>query len=342
MRLARTSLLFAACLMGTACDIPTELPIIQQRWVLPVDDVSLDQAELLPSSVSIVGDQYAVSVADGVSSETVGNLCSACAAVNGITGPAPAFSGTFSSVENLPTDVIGADVASGSVDLQINNQLGWDPIAGGGSLSITLRGASGGPLLATLLLDNLNDPTDLLPDGVTTMRTISLGAGLIDDGIEATISIESPGGQITTMDTSNSITVTAVTSSMRVWGATVDIDGLTAELTEEALEVEDLDDSSLDGLVSGTVILDVTNPFGLVYTGEVVVGPVTKSVVISAAATSEVEIGFTGDELRSFLGVAGVTLSGSGMISGGPATVTPSDTLTIDPSLDLVVELGGS
>jgi len=339
MRFARTSFLFAACLMGTACDIPTELPIIQQRWILPVDDIALDQAELLPSSVSIVGDQYDVSVADGVSSEIVGNLCAACAAVNGVTGPAPAFSGTFSSVENLPMDVIGADVASGSVELQIDNQLGWDPIAGGGSLSITLRGDSGGPVLATLLLDN---PTDVLPNGVTTVRTISLGAGLIEGGIEATISIESPGGQITTMDTSNSITVTAVTSSMRVWGATVDIDGLTAELTEEELEVEDLDDSILDGLVSGTVILEVTNPFGLVYTGEVVVGPVTKSVVISAAATSAVEIGFTGDELRSFLGVAGVTLSGTGLISGGPATVTPSDTLTIDPSLDLVVELGGS
>ena len=59
MRLARTSLLFTACLIGTACDIPTELPIIQQRWVLPVDDVALDQVELLPPSVSIVGDEYA-------------------------------------------------------------------------------------------------------------------------------------------------------------------------------------------------------------------------------------------------------------------------------------------
>lgn len=339
MRLARMSLLFTVCLMGTACDIPTELPIFQQRWVLPVDDISLDQAELLPATVSIMGNQYDVSIVDAVSSETVGNLCSGCAAVNGLTVPAPAFSGTFGSVENLPADVVGADVASGSVELQINNQLGWDPIAGGGSLTITMRGASGGPVLATLVLQN---PTDVLPNGVTTVRTISLGAGLIEGGIEATLAIESPGGEVTTMDTSNTITLTAVTTSMRVWGATVDIDGLTAELTEETLEADDLDDSILDGLVSGTVVLDVMNPFGLTYTGEVVVGTITKTVVITGATTSQVSIAYTGDELRSFLGVPGVTLSGTGLISGGPAVVTPSDSLTIDPSLDLIVELGGS
>lgn len=338
MHVARATIL-TACLAAGACDIPTEAPIIDQRWVIPLEAVSLDQAELLPASVSILGNQYAVAVPDGVATETVGNLCGPCNAVNGLTGPAPAFTGSFSSVEALPNAVVSADVASGSVALSINNQLGWDPIAGGGSITITLRGASGGPVLGTL---QLQSPADALPNGVTTMANFAMGAGEVTGGIESVIDVVSPGGEITTMDTSNTITVTAVTSMMRAFGATVDVDGLTASLSEEELDTEDIDESIVDNIISGTVVLDVMNPFGLVYSGDVVVGTITKSMVIPADATSQVEISYTGDELRSFIGVPGVTLSGTGIISGGPAMVAPTDSLIIDPSLDVVVELGGS
>ena len=47
------------------------------------------------------------------------------------------------------------------------------------------------------------------------------------------------------------------------------------------------------------------------------------------------------EELRSFLGVPGITLSGEGTLGGGPATISAGLNFIIDPSLDVVIELGG-
>ena len=94
-------------------------------------------------------------------------------------------------------------------------------------------------------------------------------------------------------------------------------------------------------IISGTVVLDVTNPFSVGFDGTITVGTVVKNVTIPTDASSSIPIAFTGDELRSFLGTPNVTFSGSGTISGGPAAVTPDATLEIDPSIDLLLEIGG-
>jgi hypothetical protein len=45
MRPQRTSFLAAACLLAAACDIPTELPIVEQRWILPFEEVTISLAK---------------------------------------------------------------------------------------------------------------------------------------------------------------------------------------------------------------------------------------------------------------------------------------------------------
>ena len=48
---------------------------------------------------------------------------------------------------------------------------------------------------------------------------------------------------------------------------------------------------------------------------------------------------YTADELRRFLGQADVLVSGAGTVVGGPATVTPTDEVVIEASLDIVLEI---
>lgn len=335
MRPPRIWMLAGACLLGTACDLPTEPPVFAQRWVLPLQVVTLDQTEFLPAEVSIDGSVYDVTVGDAAASADLADVCSTCD--YGATATTPPFQDSFLSSVGLPTDLVSVDVVGGSVEVTLTNDFSFDPLYGGGTLTVTVTGASSGPTLGTLVLDGA---TESLAPGSVTIRTVQLGSGTVVGGIEATVQIDHPGGAPTTLDLTQALSISAVTEAFLVGSATVVVDGRTVSLTEESLDVENLDTSVTDGIQSGTVTLDVTNPYGVTFDGTITVGTITKDVSIDAAATSVVEIAFTGDELRSFLGQPSVTLSGSGTIAGGPAVVTPLADLSIDTTIDLLVEFG--
>jgi hypothetical protein len=167
-----------------------------------------------------------------------------------------------------------------------------------------------------------------------------LNSGTVS-GLETTVDIVSPGGQVATIDISDQITIGATTTSLLVGSATVVVDGLSASLSDTELDVADLDSSITDAIQSGTAVLEISNPFGVTFDGTITVGPVVKSVSVTSAPTSTVNISFTGDELRSFLGQPGATFSGSGTLGGGPAVVSPGTDMSIDASIDLLIEIGG-
>ena len=80
--------IFAAscmCLAAPACEIPTETPSLDQRWIIPVETTQLGVNELLPSGVTISGGNFDAQVDDFALSETLGDLCGIC--VNGVTVP---------------------------------------------------------------------------------------------------------------------------------------------------------------------------------------------------------------------------------------------------------------
>lgn len=333
----RSLCLLATCLLLAACEVPTELPIVQQRWILPLDDITMEQSELLPPEVTIVGNLYSVAISPAAASESLEALCPVCVST-GVAIPVPAYQGQFTSVANLPSDVLTAEVQSGSVDVTISNNLSFDPIAGGGSITITIVGAGGGTELGTLVLES---PTDALPPSSVIMRTLTIAAGTVTGAIETRVEIDSPGTQTATIDITDDIGISANTTSLLVSEATIDVDGLSTSLSVEDLDTEDLGGALTDAMVSGTVVMDITNPFGLTFSGTITVGPVVKDLTVSADATSTVSLIYTGEELRSFLGVPGITLSGEGTLGGGPATISAGLNFIIDPSLDVVIELGG-
>ena len=103
MRSLRTILVATApCLLLAACDIPTDVPILEQRWVIPVEESALGVDELLPSGVTLAGSNFSVNVDPVSAGESIGVLCPACPDSGGVPVPVPAFSGSFSAIVDIP------------------------------------------------------------------------------------------------------------------------------------------------------------------------------------------------------------------------------------------------
>lgn len=330
------AVLTCASVMG--CDVPTDPPIVEQRWAVPLDVVTLEQEELLPQSgVTIVGDAYEVEVDDFVAVESLGVLCPLCAPLDGLTAPVPPFAGSYTASTGLPRDVVSIEVASGTVTVSIANGLGFDPLEGGGTLRVTISGGPAGPTLGGF---TLAPPGDALPVGGVTVRTIAVAPGLVEGPIRADVEVESPGGQMATIHVDDEVGVSVVTEELRVSAVTAVVDGLSASLTEESLDTDDIGSDLVDDVQRGTVRLEVTNPFDLSFTGTLLIGPVTRTVSIGPEPTSTILIDYTGAELRSILDLPDAPFSGFGTVFGGPARITPAADVVIDPSVDIVIEVG--
>lgn len=341
MSIRRAALALAGVAALAGCDIPTDVPIVEQRWVLPVESTSLSVDELLPSGVTVGGGSFNVTIAPFSTSRSLGEACPECQPFNGLTGPAPAFQDTIVTGQSLPANVSAAALQSGSIAIAIQNGFNYDPIAGGGSTTVTLTDGTGGRLLGQVVISGT------LPPGSTTNRTITLEPGPIGSSVVARTVISSPGGQITTMDTSRRITVTATPTALRVGSATVNVSGQSVALDPVALDVEDIESSISDRIENGAIIFEITNPFGVAINIETSItypgGSIRKTLAVGSGATSTATLQYSGDELRAFLGKGGVNFTGTGSVaaSAGSITVTPGQQADIDAKLDLTLKIGG-
>jgi hypothetical protein len=344
MKLSRALVCALGAISIAACDIPTDVPKIDQRWVFPAKSTSIDVGQLLPSGVSIAGSgtAFAENVSAISVSQTLGQSCAACVALNGRTAPVPAFSTTITNSSNLPANVSSATLAAGTVNVNIQNNFGFDPTAGGGTATITLTSA--GRTVGTTTLSN-----GQMPAGTTT-RAITLTPGAIGSSITATTTITSNGGQTATINTNNTVSVTATPTGIQVGSAAVSIANKQVSFTNQNLDI-DISQSLVDHVQSGSLILTITNPFNVAMTANMVITvppqdgqpqrTISKQVQIPAG-NGTVTLTYTGDELRSFLGKTGVTLAGTGTVaSNAPAiTVTPTQKVGIDTKLDLSIQVG--
>lgn len=338
MRLIRGSLALLGLAVLAGCDIPTEAPILEQRWILPVDNTTISVSELLPSGVTVSGSNFAVSVNAFNTSKSLGELCTAC--INGVTAPVPAFNGTFTMSQSLPADVAGATIASASAQIAIQNSFSFDPIAGGGSLVVTLTDGQGGKEIGKVTFSTS------LPPGQTTTQTLTVAPGSINSVLFVTAVLTSPGGQLTTIGTSQRLTITATPGTVLASSARVNVANQSVTIDPVDLDVEDIDDTITDKIENGSIILTIANPFGVSVGVQLNInypgGTITKALSISNGATSTATISYTGAELRTFLGQSNVRLTGTGTVSSsaGSITVTPAQKVTIDAKIDITLRIG--
>ena len=353
---SRASLGGAGLLVALAaisgCDVPTEVPAFDVRWVFPIDSTAIPVSDLIPASgVAISGTNFQLTVAPVVIGETLGGICPACAPLDGLTVPTPGFSIVYQGGGSLPADVVSATLVSGSISLGIQNDLGFDPInpagAGTGTMTITIHdGDALGPVIGQVVLDGA---TTALPDGVLTTVPLVLTPGTVSSGFVAVVDINAPVGVTPVLiDISAGLDITATPGAILVSSATLDVDGQAVGFPQTALDVSAISADLVSRIISGSLIVDVQNPFGVAISVIVEIGgpgitTLQRVLDIGAGPTSSVSLDYTGADFSSFLGQPGVFFRGNGSVNspGTPATVTATQEILIETSLDLMVEISG-
>ena len=68
-----------------ACDVPTEAPLIDNRWVLPSESTEIEVMDFLPEGVTLSpdGQAFLVTVTGRTQTTTLGEVCTECTQVNG-------------------------------------------------------------------------------------------------------------------------------------------------------------------------------------------------------------------------------------------------------------------
>lgn len=362
-RTVRQSLRYALVVplgLVAACDIPSDPPILQQTWIIPADSITVGVAEILPANVALNagGTAFVVNVAAPAAiNSTLGVLCGdpACQSPTTVTAPVPAFTsgaGALGTTVSFPSGVNAATVTSGSLNLSVNNTLGFNPLrpngtsAPFGSIAITLTSGS------TTSTTTFTGATSSLPTGATTVLNVPLPTGVYTGTISVAAVLNVPAGGNGSLNSANALSIGSAVQSLTVSQATVVVnaDAINTSPTEFDLEGVDFGDQ----VESGGLILDVNN--GLTASANMSVAisapaqngsaavTVTKALVIPATATSSSTISLSKAELQSLLGKANVTITVTGTATGSGAgntvVVTPTQRITLRTRVRLVLNVG--
>ena len=328
----------------TGCDVldvVTDPPILQSQFVLPGETTTIGVAQLLPPNVTVSGNSFLVSVSPVTVSRTLGELCGApCSLLNGQTVPKPPFTAVLTATSNLPTDVRSATLTSGNVVVSLTNGFGFDPLQPGGPAgakgSIAIRMMSGQTVLGTRTIDGA---TRTFAPNSTITETIPV-SGALSNSVTAEVTINSPAGNPVTINTSQSFTLSAAPQNFAVSTATVNVNNRTVSANNVTVELSGVDNTIANRVVSGAMLLTITNPFGVTGTLNVTFAGTTvptKTFTLRAGTNTE-RVDFSGAELRELLG-RDLVMSISGPVNG-PASgvaITPTQQLTVVSRLELTL-----
>ena len=353
MKPSRTFLGAVALALLAACDIPTDVPTVDSRWILEAESTTIGVGDLLPSGVRISGSQFAVDVDPFSTMRSLGDMCATCASLNLQMAPKPSFASSFTVDASFSADVSGADLASASVEIAITNNFEFDPIRppGGstGSLTLTLTDAASGRQLGQTVVDGA---VTAFGANQTLTRTMTLAPGQVGSSFVMTVELVSPAGgsaptDLVPINTSDDFRVNATPSAVLVNSADVDVSNRNVTLDPVALDVGDMDAAIINRIQGGAIVLDIQNPFGVGVDAQlqITVGGqpvVTKAFSVSGQASSSTSVSLTGDDFRAFLGHNGVALTGTGSVSAAAGTITvrPDQQVLVDGKIDLTLQIG--
>jgi hypothetical protein len=347
----RAALTLVACVaLAHGCDVPSSPPRWETRWIVPAESTTIDVASMAPSGITVSDDrsELLVDITGDGASVTLGDICPACAAVNGQTVPKPAFTATIGATTDFPADIDSVTLSRGFVEVRVTNGTSFDllrPSAAPGSpvgtLVVTVRGSG-----AVIAVRSISGTVKSLPPGSTLVDTLTFDPAAlprsIGSPVETEVSVASPAGDPVTINTSQSLAVDVGDASVGVSSARVRVQARSVSSEPIELDLADLDAAITDRVTSGALLLEIDNPFA-------VAGNLTATIwapgitllrpMPIAPGQSSLALSFSGDELRSLFGQPQVTLTTMGDVSaidpGGMVTVTPAMALTVRSRLEL-------
>lgn len=330
------------------CDVPTSLPRVESRFVIPGESGAVHVSELLPPTVTVMGGHFRLQVNTAqLPGRSLGELCGGtCEAFDGQQVPKPAFTDSMAALLHMPADVGEAVVSSGVLTVRLTHDFGFDPIRPTGALSqgaMTLTVRSGDRVAGSAVV------TDPFPSGSTVERHIELEPGTVSSGLAVTVALASPA---------SAVPVT-IRSDARLTGSAVpgpiDVSEAHVVVVERPIQVDavSMDLTGIDGVVaervkSGALVLRVDNPFDVMSAGPLELHvraedmEIVKPVEMQPGASTQ-RVEFTREQIRSMLGRSlRVSLDGRVAGTNGVVRVQPDDAVRVQTTLDVVLELGRS
>lgn len=333
----------SAFLLG-ACEVPTDTPNWEQRWVIAGDSTAMSVDELLPSSVNVTADRSAflVSLEAVAFRESLGEMCAGCRPLQGLVGPKPAFSFSFADSVHLPEQVASVSLAAGSIEVRLSHGFAFDPLRPSASARgrLIARLVHGASTLASVTIRGEDEP---FPPNTTKTRTLTLPATTIAGPIGVEIFIESPAGDAARIDTAAVLDVGVTPRDIRVSEARVRVANKRVDVDTVDVNLEDVETSIKNRLKEGAFVFDLSNPFQISGSLELRIQAggrlITKSLSVSPGPSTQ-RIQFSRDELRAMFGARNL-MSASGSVSapGGVVAVRPNQILVVKTTIDFVVSV---
>lgn len=336
-----------AVVLAAACDIPTSAPIIDSRWIVPIQADSVLVVDLLPAGVTSDGDAFVIRAAQTEEQRTLRQLCQACPA--GVA-PKPAFEGTVTARSTLPGDVVRATLLAGAeIALLFFHDFRFDPIrptaTSRGQITVSIR--SGGVTLATSTIDG--NETDL-PPGITYRRVVPLPGGTVIEGdVSIAVRVVSPAGGVTLLDPNHRVSVAVVPAGIRASAAVVRVESRTLSAIETDIDASGVSADLRSKIRRATLRLQVANP--LAVSGDLTIRFLSSGTALIAPRTvsleggnQTVDIELSQADIDAVLAADQVRVEVAGRVSGSAAdrlvTVTPRQVVRIVPRLILETRIG--
>jgi hypothetical protein len=341
------SALVCAGVVLTACDVPTTAPRFQSRLLFPAEPAVLGVAELLPASVQVVGGSFRVQVAPvTLATRSVAALCGAtCVVVPGLQVPKPSFTESSAVTLSLASDVAGATLSGGAIDIALTHGLEFDPLRPPGAVengSIRVSARSAGREVAAVVID------DAFPRGATLRRTLPLTAVEVAGDVVVSVVLYSPAGGPVPSEwllTDEALVRGTVTPlGLEASEVRVRVHEKPVSLAAVPVDVSGIDDGVIQRVHGGAARVTIDNPFAVTGTFELELrhsGVVVRRTVQLAANRSTTRIELSEAELQLLLGHA-LTMSLAGVVTAqdGEVAVRPGQEIRIGTSFELVLEIG--
>src|SRR6478736_2871953 len=248
-----------------ACDIPTSAPIWDTTWQVPVNDDSIEVAQLLPGGITSSGIVFQVAVKSDSISASLGTLCGApCAAVSGTTAPLPAFTATLFVEDSIPDEVLQVTPAAGQTfAYSIRNQLTFDPLRPQVGVNGTIIVVMVDPDSNIIAVDTLRGQATALPIGTTLQRAMPLGTAPVSGPFQLAAHIIIPAGATVPIDTAGRLTVKTTEDSVGITSARIIIDSVAIASFSRQLDLTGLS-SDVESIVQGArVKIHLQNPMAV-------------------------------------------------------------------------------
>jgi hypothetical protein len=334
----------AAALTLGACDVPTALPRLEPRFVMPLEETVIRVDELLPAGVTAHAGAFRLALAPATVQGSLGQLCgSPCGTVHQLVLPKPEFTGVFTVTLSLPADVAAAVLASGAAQVAVHHTFDFDPLRPAGATSNgTLQAVvrSGARQLGSATADQS------FPAGTTISRTIPLEPGLVSGPVEVRVTIHSPAGSPVFVDTAKAMTVTVTPTDISITELTALVTGRPISVQPATLDLTGVEIDVRKRVRGGALVLIMDNPFAVGGTLQLrLFAPTTaadiqRAVQVTPGATTQrIELG--AQEVALLLGArVEVTLAGP-VSATSPIVLRPNQEVRLSTRFELVLEIGG-